>query len=251
MIFLNIIICEDRKENIQQISKIAKQVFEDNHLECNIKAFNNYEGTIKYIKSLKSYEDCLYILDIDLKQDKNGLLLGREIRNIDEYKGEMIYVTAHVHQMQSVFKYKLKILDFIDKGYNMDNNLKEALDAYVKMYKDKIENETLTFKSGGNVFVIKPSDIICIETDKSKKKIIIHTTKNQISVNLTLKEVKNELTNHFIQIHRSIIVNKDHIKMIENINNDLYVVLTNDIREIVSKRKEKEIKACIIQLQQL
>lgn len=243
---MNIIICEDRKDYIQQISKIAKQVFGSNNLEFNLKAFNNYEEALMYIKSLKSYEDCLYILDIDLKQEKNGLALGREIRNIDEYRGEMIYVTAHVHQMQSVFKYKLKILDFIDKGFNMENNLKEALNAYIKMYKDKIDNETLTFKSFGNVFVVKPSDIICVETDKTKKKVIIHTTNNQISVNLSLKEVQNELTDHFIQIHRSIIVNKDHIKMIEHINNDLYVVLTNDIREIVSKRKEKEIKACII-----
>lgn len=246
VIFLKIIICEDMKENILQISRIAKRVFEDNNMECSIKAFNNYDAALNYIKTLNSYDDCLYLLDIDLKQDKNGLLLGREIRNIDDYKGEMIYVTAHVHQMQSVFKYKLKILDFVDKGYNMENSLKEALAAYINLHKDKMENESLIFKSSGNVFVIKPSDIICIETDKSKKKVIIHTTKNQISVNLTLKEVQNELTSQFIQIHRSIIVNKDHIKMIEHINNDLYVVLTNDIKEIVSKRKEKEIKACVI-----
>ena len=246
---MKIIICEDKKENIQQIANITRHVFEENNLECNIKAFDKYEAALNYIKTLKFYEDCLYILDIDLKQDKNGLSLGREIRNIDEYKGEMIYVTAHVHQMQSVFKYKLKILDFIDKGYNMENNLREALNAYINIYKDKIENDSIVFKSFGNVFVIKPSDIICVETDKNKKKVIIHTAKNQISVNLTLKEVQNELSNHFIQIHRSIIVNKDHIKKIENFNNDLYVILTNDIKEIVSKRKEKEIKACVIHMQ--
>lgn len=242
---MNIIICEDRQENIKEISRITKSFFEDKGLECNIKAFKNYEETINYIKSLNSYEDCLYILDIDLKQDKNGLLLGREIRNIDEYKGEMIYVTAHVHQMHSVFKYKLKILDFIDKGYNMENDLKEALDVYAKIYKEKIQSKSLIFKVGGNVFMIKPSDIICLETDKSKKKIIIYTIKEQICINLTLKEIQEKLSNQFIQIHRSIIVNKEHIKKIEYINDDLYVVLTGDIKEIVSKRREKEIRECI------
>lgn len=245
MIILNIIICEDKQVNIEQISKIVKFVFKDRNLECNIKAFNNYEETVNYIKSLNSYEECLYILDIDLKQDKNGLLLGREIRNIDEYKGEMIYITAHVCQMQSVFKYKLKILDFIDKGYNMENNLKEALNVFIKIYKDKIQNESLIFKAYGNVFMIKPSDIICVETDKFKKKVILYTVNEQISVNLTLKEIQRELTNEFIQIHRSIIVNKEHIKRIESVNEDLYVVLTGDIKEIVSKRREKEIKSCI------
>lgn len=242
---MNLIICDDRQDNIQKISKIAKLVFENSNLECNIKAFSNYEDTVNYVKSLNSYENCLYILDIDLKQDKNGLLLGREIRNIDEYKGEMIYITAHIYQMQSVFKYKLKILDFIDKGYNMENDLKEALNVYIKIYKDKIENESLVFKAGGNVFIVKPSDIICIETDKCKKKVIIYTVNEQISVNLTLKDIQKELTNQFIQVHRSIIVNKEHIKRIESINEDLYIVLTGDIKEIVSKRREKEIKECI------
>lgn len=242
---MNVIICEDRQENIKEISRITKSFFEDKDLECNIKAFKNYEETINYIKSLNSYEDCLYILDIDLKQDKNGLLLGREIRTIDEYKGEMIYVTAHVHQMHSVFKYKLKILDFIDKGYNMENALKEALDVYIKIYRERIQSKSLIFKVGANVFMIKPSDIICIETDKCKKKIIIYTIKEQMSINLTLKEIQEKLSDQFIQIHRSIIVNKEHIKKIENINDDLYVVLTGDIKEIVSKRREKEIRACI------
>lgn len=244
---MNIIICEDRQENIKEISRITKSFFEGKGLECNIKAFKNYEETINYIKALNSYEDCLYILDIDLKEDKNGLLLGREIRNIDEYKGEMIYVTAHVHQMQSVFKYKLKILDFIDKGYNMESGLKEALDVYAKIYKEKIQSKSLIFKVGANVFMIKPCDIICLETDKSKKKIIIYTIKEQVCINLTLKEIQEMLSKEFIQIHRSIIVNKEHIKKIEYIDDDLYVVLTGDIREIVSKRREKEIKECITQ----
>lgn len=247
VIFLNIIICEDRKENIKEISRIVKIFFEDKAVECNIKAFNNYDETVNYIKSLNSYEDCLYILDIDLKQDKNGLLLGREIRNIDNYKGEMIYITAFVHQMSSVFKYKLRILDFIDKGYNMENALKEALSAFLKIYKNRIENEALVFKIGADVIMVKPSDIIWIETDKQKKKIILHTTKDQISMNFTLKEIQEKLTDEFLQIHRCIIVNKEHIKRIEHINEDFYVVLTGDIKEIISKRREKEVRACITQ----
>jgi two-component system, LytTR family, response regulator AgrA len=245
VICLNIIICEDKLENIREISGIVKSFFENEDLECTIKAFNNYEETINYIKSLNSYEDCLYILDVDLKQDKNGFLLGREIRNIDDYKGEMIYITAYVHQMNNIFKYKLRILDFIDKNYNMEHDFREALDVYIKIYRHRIENESLAFKVGGNVFMVKPSDIIWIETDKHKKKIIIHTIKEQISINFTLKEIQEKLSSEFIQIHRCIIVNKEHIKKIESVNEDLYVVLTGGTKEIISKRKEKEVRMCI------
>ena len=55
VIWLNIIICEDRSEIIKEISRIVKCFFEDKNLECNIKAFNNYEKTINYVKSLNSY----------------------------------------------------------------------------------------------------------------------------------------------------------------------------------------------------
>lgn len=50
VIFLNIIICEDGQENIEQISRIIKLVFEDRNLEYNLKAFNNYEETVKKYK---------------------------------------------------------------------------------------------------------------------------------------------------------------------------------------------------------
>lgn len=244
---MNIIICEDRQEYRKEISRIAKLLFDNSDVKYRINSFNNYEETISYIKSLNSYEDCLYILDIDLNQDKNGLLLGREIREIDDYRGEMIYITAYVHQMSSVFKYKLRILDFIDKGYNMEHDLREALKAYLKIYRHSVENESLLFKVGADVIMIKPSDIIWIETDKHKKKIIIHTTKEEIRINMTLKEIQEKLTDEFIQIHRCIIVNKEHIKKIEHVNEDLYVVLTGDIKEIISKRREKEVRSCITQ----
>lgn len=247
VISLNIIICEDKQEYIKEVSRIVKLLFDNSDIKYSINTFNNYEETINYIESLDSYEDCLYILDIDLKQDKNGLLLGREIRDIDDYKGEMIYITAYIHQMSSVFKYKLRILDFLDKGYNMENDLKEALKTYLKIYRHRIENKALLFKVGTDVIMVKPSDIIWIETDKHKKKIIMHTTTEQISINLTLKEIQEKLTEEFIQIHRCIIVNKEHIKKIEYINEDLYVVLTGDIKEIISKRREKEVRACILQ----
>lgn len=242
---MNIIICEDRPEYIKEIVRIVKDFLAEEDIEGNIKYFDKYVETINYIKSLTSYEDCLYILDIGLKEDKNGLMLGREIREIDEYKGEMIYITAYIHQVNNVFKYKLRILDFIDKGYNLENDLKEALKVYMKIYKERFESESLIFKEGRDTFLIKPSDIVWLETDKQNKKVIIHTTKEDISIRQTLKEIQDKLTNDFIQIHRSKIVSKKHIKKLEEIDNDLYVVMTGGVKEIVSKRKEKEVRKCI------
>ena len=244
---MNIIICEDKAEIISEITRIIESFLGNKGVRYSVEAFRKYDAALDYIKSLKSYDDCLYLLDIDLKQDKNGLQLGREIRTIDDYKGEMVFVTAHIHQVNTVFKYKLRILDFIDKGFSLQNDLMEALGVFLRMYKEKFQNEPIVFKSGMEVYMLKPSEIIWIETDKQKKKIIVHTVKEDISVHMTLKEIQETLGSQFIQIHRCTIVNKEHIRKIESDGEDMYVIMTGDVKELISKRKEKEVAACCTQ----
>lgn len=244
---VKIIICEDKAEIISELTRIIDSFMGSAGLKYTIEDFRRYDAALEYIRSLKSYDDCLYILDIDLKQDRNGLQLGREIRTIDDYKGEMVFVTAHIHQVNTVFKYKLRILDFIDKGYNLDNDLREALRIFLKMYMEKFKNEPLVFKSGTEVYMVKPSDIVWIETDKQKKKLIVHTLKEDVSVHMTLKEIQEMLGSQFIQIHRCTIVNKEHIIKLEHSGDDMCAILTGDVKEIVSKRKEKEVAACCTQ----
>jgi len=244
---VKIIICEDKADIISELTRIIDSFMGSNRIRYTIEAFRKYDAALDYIRSLKSYEDCLYILDIDLKQDRNGLQLGREIRTIDDYKGEMVFVTAHIHQVNTVFKYKLRILDFIDKGYNLENDLREALRIFLKMYMEKFKNEPLVFRSGTEVYMVKPSDIVWIETDKQKKKIIVHTVREDVSVPMTLKDIQEMLGSQFIQIHRCTIVNKDHIVKLEHSGDDMYAVLTGDVKEIVSKRKEKEVALCCTQ----
>lgn len=241
---MKIIICEDKAEIISELTRIIESFMGGAGIRYTIEAFRKYDAALEYVRSLKSWDDCLYILDIDLKQDRNGLQLGREIRTIDDYKGEMVFVTAHIHQVNTVFKYKLRILDFIDKGYNLESDLREALGIFLKMYLEKFQNEPLVFKSGAEVYMVKPSEIVWIETDKQKKKIIVHTVREDVSVSMTLKEIQEMLGSQFIQIHRCTIVNRDHIVKLENSGEDMYAVLTGGVKEIVSKRKEKEVAEC-------
>ena len=242
---MKIIMCEDNIEYAKENLRIVKSFLEEKDIDCTIKHFNKYEDTLSYIRSLNNLQECLYILDVGLKGEKNGLSLGREIRDFDGYKGEMIYVTGYGHSLGTVFKLKLRVLDFIDKGPSLESDLKEALKVFLDIYRDKMESNALVFKDGSNIFQVKPSNIIWIETDKIKKKIIIHTTEGEISTRLTLSELQEKLTDEFIQVHRCKIVNKKHIKRVESDGNDLYVVLTHDIKEVISKRKEKDVLRCI------
>ncbi|MGE5677586.1 MAG: DNA-binding response regulator, partial [Pseudomonadota bacterium] len=143
-----IIMCEDNMEYAKENLRIVKSFLGEEDIDCTVQQFSKYEDVIQYIKSLEHLEECLYILDVGLKGEKNGLSLGREIRDIDGYKGEMIFVTGYGHTLGTVFKLKLRVLDFIDKGPRLESDLKDALKVFLKIYRDKMENNALVFKDG-------------------------------------------------------------------------------------------------------
>lgn len=243
---MNVIMCDDNKKYIELVEKIVKKFMLDNEIEGHINTFNRYNDALDYVKGLSSYEDCLYILDIDLSYDKTGIILGKAIREVDDYQGEMIFVTGYTHQISNIFKYKLKVLDFIDKGYNLEKDLLECLSAYVKIHKKCEEKKTILIKDGIKTYYLDANEIIFVETDKSAKKIIITCLDKVISSRITLKDFLEIATNDFIQIHRCVVVNKHHIKETREEEGTLYIHLTNNIEQAVSKRREKEIKSCIM-----
>ncbi|UVE39486.1 hypothetical protein KTC92_09490 [Clostridium sp. CM027] len=91
------------------------------------------------------------LLDINLNEERNGLSLGGEIRKLDDYKNEMIFVTNHIQMAFKVFQYKLRVLEFIDKNYNIDKQLKESILIATKILnknKEEIEEKSLQIKFG-------------------------------------------------------------------------------------------------------
>ena len=98
---INIIICDDCPNTLEMIKHIVEQFYNEiSFKNFNIKTFSNSEDTITYTKNNYDKKK-IYILDIDLNEERNGLLLGREIRKLDDYKSEIIFVTNHI---QMAFK---------------------------------------------------------------------------------------------------------------------------------------------------
>ncbi|KEH84870.1 response regulator, partial [Clostridium novyi A str. BKT29909] len=174
----------------------------------------------------------------------NGLLLGREIRKLDNYTGEMIYITNHSELGFKVFQYKLRILQFIDKNYNLSKDLQDSLITATKILQKNTPTsaeKTLKIKSGFQIFNIPFKDIICIETIKNSKKVQLSTNKNIIQFYTTLKELKSKLDDNFIQIHKTTIVNKDCIVSVNKSQDNSFVKLTNDILCPLSRNGIKEV----------
>lgn len=243
---MRIILCEDNPDFEKRNLRVIEDFLDAENLEAEVKPFSRYDDALGYVKSLSHFEDCLYVLDIGLRGERNGLALGREIREIDGYKGEMIFVSGYGHQMGNVLKYKLRVLDFIDKGYKPEEELREDLKLFLRSYRDKMNGSHLVYKDGGQILQTRMSDILWIESDKVRKKVVIHTIKGDQSAGLALKEIPGMLSQDFIQIHRCTIVNKNHIEKLEQRADGLYARMSDGEEKAVSKRSEKEVKGWFI-----
>lgn len=241
---IDIFICDDNIETLKLITKVVNECYKKlNFKSFKVSIFNNSKDVLNAVSNNKNTK-CIYILDIDLNEKMNGLLLGREIRKLDNYTGEMIYITNHSELGFKVFQYKLRILQFIDKNYNLSKDLQDSLVTATKILQNNMPistEKTLKIKSGFQIFNIPFKDIICIETIKNSKKVQLSTNKNIIQFYTTLKELKTKLDDTFIQVHKTAIVNKDFIVSVNKSQDNSFVKLTNDILCPLSRNGIKEV----------
>ncbi|MBU3129929.1 LytTR family DNA-binding domain-containing protein [Clostridium tagluense] len=244
---INILICDDCSKTLQLIKNIVIKTYEEemNFKDFNVLTFINSADLISYVTN--SFEKNIYILDIDLNEEKNGLKLGREIRKLDQYSGEMIFVTNHVELSFKVFQYKLRVVTFINKSLDLESQLKESLLVATEILnKQKDEKQKkLIIKIGTEIFKIPSQEIIYIETIKNSRKVILYSTHTMVEFYSTLKELMNSLDDNFIQIHKTSIVNKKYIKNVCKNSNNPYVEMTTGAICSISRTGLKEVsKAC-------
>lgn len=239
----HILICDDCPKTVNLLKNIVVKTYEEemNFKDFAVLTFNNSTDVISYVKN--NVENNIYILDIDLNEEKNGLTLGREIRKLDKYSGEMIFVTNHVELSFKVFQYKLRVITFINKSLDLENQLKESLLIATQILnKEKNEEpKKLVIKIGAEMFNIQLKDIIYIETIKNSRKVTLHSTNTIVEFYSTLKELINSLDNNFIQTHKTNIVNKKYIKSVCKNSNNPYVEMVTGDRCPISRTGLKEV----------
>lgn len=238
----NVVICEDVKSTISKISSFVFEYFENAKFEIDCHQLqNNFEKAIEYAKNTDGTRN-IYLLDIDLKDNINGLTLAQKIREYD-YLGYIIFITSHTEVGMTALSYKLKILDFIDKANpNYKAQLFDCFDTIVKESTlIKAEDKHIIVKSGTDYFPLVLNDIIYIETDSIGRKTIIHTYMRTIETYIPLKELQGMLDKRFFRCHRAIIVNTDKIKMISNDRKYSYLELSCGNVCPFSSRKTKEL----------
>jgi two-component system, LytTR family, response regulator AgrA len=242
---LNIIICEDNKEQRMKIEAYIKASIDENQYDCKIvKSTNNPFEVIEYSKS--HIDDAnVYFFDVDLKDKINGIEAAAEIRKVD-INCYFIFITGHSEYSMMTFEYKLKALDYIDKAdfENLNNRINECLETVTREHRKIVDNnqragELLTIKSGTRVYNVPLKDVIYIETISSHK-VKLHSLNSDIEYYALLKDVMEDLCERdFCRIHKAYIVN---IKHVEEFNyKEMYALMDNGDHCQLSRKYAKEL----------
>lgn len=209
------------------------------------------ENVLEAVDVINKEHPDLVFLDIEMPN-----YAGYEIVNFfTEINFEIIFVTAY--DQYAIRAFEIAAIDYLLKPVDIER-LKLSI-ARVKTQRNTEQqaqrltllSNTLESKQLKNIVVsdkgqqniIPIESIIAIEAQESY--CIIHTTEKKIVASKNLKHFETVLESlpQFIRVHKSWMVNREHIKNYSK--SDLSIQLSNGVTTKLSKYKKAEFEAAI------
>lgn len=164
---------------------------------------------------IETYQPDLIFLDIELNDGTGFDLLA----HFGKPQFKVIFITSH--QDYAIQAIKNSALDYILKPISK-SDLSEALSKFKerhlsyyesseKQMFDIYKSNHFILKEGGNYGVYEYSNISYFTTDRPYTKIVLSNNKH-ILTSETLAQLSKKLPDFFYQVHKSFIVNIQHIK---------------------------------------
>lgn len=228
---LKIYLCEDEKLQLKINHLIVEEYLKDKHLQAEFIFRSGYEEQDDEL--LKSVE--IAILDIDLGE-VNGIQLAERMRQLNP-KVVVIFVTAY--ERFSYEASKIYLSGFLHKPLE-PLELKSTLDrAIVQVYGYRaIANNTRKVMFQNGKLILPERTIISLEKITGTKHIKVITTKEIYEFRDTLKHAEKLLSDSFIKVHRTVMVNACYIVRVEYDT----VKMRNGITYHVAINRTKEVK---------
>lgn len=241
MLANKIIICEDDIAIRNRIKLVIEEVLMSMNLNLKIHEFPTYDRAEKFIYSSDYHSNNIFVLDIELGDDKTGINLGRELRTIDA-DSKIIYLSNHIDMSFDVFKYNLNIFDFVEKNNEFEIKFKESIKRCLSEITSETLEKKLNITSGNTIYSISMSEIIYIETLNKSKRLNLVTCDRMIEFSGSLNEIIEELDENFVLSHRANIVNVNSITELNLSYSSASILLKTGKRCLLSRGKIKEVR---------
>lgn len=210
------------------------------------------ENIPQAVEEIKKHQPDLVFLDIEMPK-----YAGYEIvKFFDGINFEMIFVTAYDNYAMRAFEvaavdYLLKPIDIerlkksvarVQKKVNESDNIQK-----LNLLSQTLESKSITnilVSDKGQQYIIPIESIIAIEAQESYCQIYTSSKKYLVSKNLKHFESLLETLPEFIRVHKSWVINKNHI--VNYSKSDLTILLNSSIKAKLSKYKKAEFEKAIL-----
>ena len=207
---MNILICDDIKDEVIKLEKSVKSAFlQIAGYEANIRSFNKGGDVLSFIHSGARGMDCgakidVCFLDI-IMPEMDGIELAQKMTE-NGFNGKIIFISSSNEYGPD--SYKVKAFSYLLKSYNqkdIENVLQEILEL------KKSEDKAGFFVTTRNIKkYLYFHEISYIEVMRNS--VYFHFLNRQdISITAALSDVLPQLDGRFAQCHRSFVVNMDAV----------------------------------------
>ncbi len=200
-------------------------------------------GTEAVDKTLALQPDLL-LLDLEMPQ-LDGLGVVRRLR--PDLQPLVVFVTAY--QQHALSAFEVGAVDYLLKPVRRER-LEQALEKARKQIpgagtlKPRAEAppRKIVGRRGNDIYLLDPDRVIAFRAEGDLVKIITGT--DTYLAEHSLKELQQKLdTQRFRRIHRSTIINTDHIRKISPLSSKRWMLkLSNGMEAVVSKRMASSIR---------
>ena len=205
------IIIDDEPKAIQVLQRYAEET-------DIVEVMASFRDPVKAIDYLQQNKVDLLFLDINMPK-----LTGMEFLNILEQKPKVIFTTAYSEYALESYDYNN--VDYLLKPISLERFLKAVAKAQNLIFpeitlrsnppKEIERDKTIYIKSGPQLYKINTKDILYLE--KEGNYLTFHTKTKKILSRQNMKDIFELLsTEEFIRVHKSYIVSKRHMEIIES-----------------------------------
>lgn len=220
---MRVAIVDDEKKWQEQIEKYIRrsQIIEPEEICC-------FDNGVDFVQTQKQFS--LVFMDIEMPMLDGFTAIG----NYKQKNNRTKFIITTTHTELSRKGYQVEAFRYIDK-IHMEEEIKEALEAVAKIFKQERRMDINTEKYG--MAKVKIKNIIYFETDK--RKLVMHTVNDSVVCNESIMDMWEKLKEEgFYLSHRSYLVNMKFIKELENTK----IILKNDEEIFLSRRKYSDLK---------
>ena len=238
---LTVFICEDDPKQCENLVKIVNDYVATKNYDIKIAlATGDPTELLGYLEHFPQ-QGAIYILDVNLQHQINGITLATKIREQD-VNGKIIFITTHIELAYLTFQYKVEAMDYIvkDSPEEIAAKLKTCLGiAYKRCQDSSSKQECFQVKVGDEIRNIPLEDIMFFESSHTPHKVVLHTVNSYIEFYGSLSDVE-QANQHFYRCHQSYVVNTKNVSAINKTKRE--VQMTNGEIAFVAARKIKELQ---------